>query len=115
MSVNTTLPTVNVIEAKQLITQGAQLIDVRENHEWESGHVPTAKHIPLGTLPTLIDEIDRSIPTILCCRAGSRSSRATTFLIEQGFNAINLDGGITEWVAHGQAIVNSQGEIGTVA
>lgn len=74
-----------------------QIIDVREVEEWNEGHIPQAKLIPLGFLPYRIDELDKDTPIIMVCRSGARSHRATEYLSQMGFDATNMVGGMLAW------------------
>lgn len=88
-------------ELLQRIERGEapQIIDVRETHEWRSGHLAPAEHIALGTLPNRLDEIARDRDVVVYCQMGGRSARAVALLKEHGFdNAINLEGGFTRWL-----------------
>ncbi|HEX3238834.1 MAG TPA: rhodanese-like domain-containing protein [Solirubrobacterales bacterium] len=88
-------------EAQQLIDDGAQLIDVRADHEWEVGRISGASHLPLGDLATRSGEIDRERPVVLYCRGGNRSSMAAAALTEAGFDAVKLTEGIVGWSEEG--------------
>jgi rhodanese-related sulfurtransferase len=84
-------------EARKLIDEGAQLIDVRADHEWEAGRIAGATHIPLPELPQRTGEIDKDRPVVVYCRGGNRSSMATAALGEAGFRAVKLSEGIVGW------------------
>jgi rhodanese-related sulfurtransferase len=86
-------------EARKLIESGAQLVDVRADHEWEAGHIAEAKHLPLPELAERTGELDRGRPVVLYCRGGTRSSMATEALVEAGFDAAKLSEGIVGWAA----------------
>ncbi|GAA4707523.1 rhodanese-like domain-containing protein [Brevibacillus fulvus] len=73
------------------------ILDVREQEEWESGHIPNAKHIPLNELPERLQELDRQTETVVVCRSGGRSSKACEFLAAQGYNVTNMNGGMNKW------------------
>jgi rhodanese-related sulfurtransferase len=88
-------------EARKLIDGGAQLIDVRAEHEWETGHIAGARHLPLAELPQRVEEIDRDRPVVLYCRGGNRSSMATAALAEAGYDAAKLSEGIVGWEREG--------------
>ena len=88
-------------EAREMIDAGAQLVDVRADHEWEAGHLPGAKHIALAELAARAGEIDKDRPVILYCRGGNRSDMATTALAEAGFDAAKLAEGATGWEEEG--------------
>ena len=89
-------------EAKKILdddTLGAfRLLDVRQPHEYESGHIPGAKLIPLGELEYRYGELDNDRGIISYCRSGHRSMAASILLYSLGFeNVYNLDGGIRTW------------------
>ncbi|HEY6729859.1 MAG TPA: rhodanese-like domain-containing protein [Solirubrobacterales bacterium] len=84
-------------EARKLIDEGAQLIDVRADHEWEVGHIAGATHIALPEIPQRTGEIDKDRPVVIYCRGGNRSSMATAALAEAGFDAVKLSDGIVGW------------------
>jgi rhodanese-related sulfurtransferase len=88
---------VNREEAKALIEDGAQLVDVRVGREWEAGHIAGATHLPLEELPDRVGELDRERPVVLYCRGGTRSSMATEALADAGFDAVKLSEGIVGW------------------
>ena len=84
-------------EARKLIDEGAQLVDVRADHEWEAGRIAGATHVPLPELPQRIGEIDKDRPVVLYCRGGNRSTMATAALADAGFDAVKLSEGIVGW------------------
>jgi rhodanese-related sulfurtransferase len=84
-------------EARKLIDGGAQLIDVRADHEWEVGRIAGATHVPLPELPQRLGEIDKDRPVVLYCRGGNRSTMATDALTDAGYDAVKLSEGIVGW------------------
>jgi rhodanese-related sulfurtransferase len=88
-------------EARRLVEEGAQLIDVRADHEWEAGRIAGAEHIALPDLPQHIAELDRDRPVVVYCRGGNRSSMAAAALGEAGFDAVKMDAGIVGWSEEG--------------
>jgi rhodanese-related sulfurtransferase len=70
---------------------------VREQDEWDAGHIADAQHIPLGELGQRLAEIPAGRPIVAVCRSGSRSAAATRGLKQLGFDVENLDGGLTAW------------------
>jgi rhodanese-related sulfurtransferase len=87
---------------KQLVESGgAQVIDVREDYEWEAGRMPGAAHITLEQLPVRAAEIDKDRPVIFVCRVGNRSAFATEAFRNGGYDAYNLSGGVTAWADAG--------------
>jgi rhodanese-related sulfurtransferase len=91
-------------EAKGMVEAGAQLIDVRADHEWEAGRIPGAVHLPLAELAERAGEIDKDRPVVLYCRGGNRSSMATAALTEAGYDAAKLSEGIVGWSESGEPL-----------
>lgn len=88
-------------EARKLVEEGAQLVDVRADHEWEAGRIEGATHLPLDELAQRTGEVDRDRPVVLYCRGGNRSTMATDALAAAGFDAAKLSEGIVGWVEAG--------------
>jgi rhodanese-related sulfurtransferase len=88
---------VNREQAREMVQDGAQLIDVRADHEWDAGRIAGAKHVPLAELAERAGEIDRDRPVVVYCRGGNRSTMATAALAEAGYDASKLVGGIVGW------------------
>ncbi|GBG08152.1 sulfurtransferase [Paenibacillus agaridevorans] len=86
-------------EVKERLAKGEKLniIDVREPDEWESGHIPNVKHLPLGSLGQRLGELDRTKPYIVVCRSGNRSGLACEWLEELGYDVSNMPGGMSLW------------------
>ena len=99
-------------QAAELIAEhDAQLIDVRETHEWEAGRIEGATHIALAQIPTEAESLDRERPVVFQCRSGSRSAMVTNAFRSAGYDAYNLAGGLLEWVADGRSIVPEDGTV----
>jgi hydroxyacylglutathione hydrolase len=76
----------------------AQILDVRSEKEWSSGHIKGAHHIPLGELKERMEELERDSDLIAVCGSGYRSSIAASLLQAKGFTRISsMDGGMTAW------------------
>jgi len=73
------------------------ILDVREPDEWASGHIPGARHIPLGELQARHGELDKDSEIVVVCKSGGRSALACEFLASMGYNAINMPGGMSAW------------------
>jgi len=84
-------------QARKLVEDGAQLLDVRADHEWEAGRIAGASHLPLDELAQHAGEIDRERPVVVYCRGGNRSSMAAAALAEAGYDASKLSEGIVGW------------------
>ena len=91
-------------EAAEKVAAGAQLVDVRQDFEWDAGRIPGAEHIPLEQLPAAADRFDHDRPIVFQCRTGSRSAMASQIFRASGFEAYNLTGGLEAWVAEGREI-----------
>ncbi|WP_125613746.1 rhodanese-like domain-containing protein [Specibacter cremeus] len=88
----------------------ALILDVREDYEWEAGHIDGALHIPLEQLPGRLDDLDPDVDVNVICRTGGRSFRATTWLTENGYCAFNVVGGMGAWFEAGKPMVSGTGE-----
>lgn len=86
----------------------AALLDVREHDEWDAGHAPGAVHIPMGELAGRLDELPDS-PLHVICRSGGRSARVTAYLNANGWDAVNVDGGMQSWAAAGRPMACETG------
>src|SRR5258706_10386248 len=87
---------------------GAVLVDVREQHEWDESHIPGAVHVPKGYLESRIEQAapDKSQPVILYCASGNRSAFAADTLGSQlGYEDVaSMSGGITLWKDRGYEV-----------
>lgn len=80
----------------------AFVLDVREQDEWDAGHLPAALHVPLHELPRRLDEVPADREVLVVCRVGGRSAQAVAWLAAQGRDAVNVEGGLEAWSAvHG--------------
>ena len=95
---------VTIDQLEQAIAQGATVIDVREAHEFEAGHVPHAKHIALNTVPDRISEIPKDEQVWIICQAGGRSMTAANYLEAQGFDVVSVAGGTGSWIGAGKTV-----------
>lgn len=94
------VPEINCQELKDLIDAKAafELIDVREEHEYEFNRIEGSKWIPLGELESRINELDPKKSFVMQCRSGARSAEAARILLANGFTDVrNLVGGINLW------------------
>lgn len=102
-------------EAAALLGGTAVLVDVREEYEWEAGHVAGAVHLPLSLVPTRLGELPRDRRIVVVCRSGRRSAGVTDLLTGSAFDAVNLDGGLLAWVEAGLPLETDRGDEGQVA
>jgi rhodanese-related sulfurtransferase len=98
-------------EAQKLIDDGAQLIDVRTDHEWEVGRIAGATHLPLDELAQRAGEIDKERPVVLYCRGGNRSTMAASALADAGYDASKLNEGIVGWAEAGLPVDPEDGYV----
>lgn len=104
---------IHTIDVQQLKTQMSQnadlcLIDVREQEEWQQGHIAEAMHIPLGDIAKRInnDVPNQQTAVYLHCKAGVRSMHAAQIISELGYSEVySVDGGIIDWVNAGYPVV----------
>lgn len=100
--------------ADALLSQGWQVLDVREPWEVAVGGVPGAVLVPLGQLPGRVGELDAP-GYVVVCRIGARSADACRHLEAKGLEVANLSGGMHAWAAAGNALMTAEGLPGRVA
>ncbi len=87
-------------QVADLLAKGeVQLVDVREPHEFEAGHIANAAHVGLAELASRVEELDANKPLVFYCRTGARSGMATQAFRRAGFDAYNMRGGLVDWEA----------------
>ena len=88
------------------VPAGAQLIDVRENDEWDAVHAQGATHIPMSEITGRIQEIDPDRDIYVICHLGGRSAQVCQYLENSlGWDVINVEGGTNQWEADGLPVV----------
>ncbi len=95
---------VSIDQLQESLAEGAFLIDVREDSEYQSGHVPGAKHIPLGSLGERLNEIPKDQQIWVICQSGGRSMKAANALEDLGYSAVSVAGGTGAWIQAGKEI-----------
>jgi rhodanese-related sulfurtransferase len=103
-----------VAEVPTTFDQSVVLLDVRENDEWQRGHAAGAQHIPMGEIPARIDEIDPEAKLFVVCHLGGRSLKVSQYLARNGYQPVNVDGGMAAWGAAGRPVVTDDGTAGAV-
>jgi molybdopterin/thiamine biosynthesis adenylyltransferase/rhodanese-related sulfurtransferase len=94
-------------EVHELLDDGVALLDVRENDEWDAGHLPGATHVARGYLESRIDGAvpDRDQRVIVYCASGTRSALAAKTLSDLGYGQVeSMTGGITLWKDRGYEV-----------
>ena len=110
------LPSVKPEEAMEMLRSGATLLDVRENAEWNAGHVPGAVHVPAKNVSTqAVKRLPKGRPVVVTCRTGARSRAATRILREKGIEAFNLSGGMAAWESAGGRLIGKGNRPGLIA
>lgn len=108
------VPTVAVSD----VAEGDFLLDVREDDEWQTGHAAGALHIPISEFVGRFAELTEAAPqdgrVNVICRSGGRSAQVTMYLVQQGVDAVNVDGGMQMWEALGRPVVDDKGQPGSV-
>jgi rhodanese-related sulfurtransferase len=105
-------PEVEPASVGELLDQGAVLIDVREQYEWEAGHAPQAVHLPMGEIT--LDNLPDARPLLVVCHVGGRSAAVTDALVRAEVEALNVAGGMAAWERSGLPVVTDTGEAGQV-
>jgi rhodanese-related sulfurtransferase len=98
-------------ELQKLLSEGAQLVDVRADHEWELGRIEGATHLPLAELAERTGELDKDRAVVLYCRGGNRSTMAVEALAAEGYDAVKLSEGIVGWAEAGMPLAPEGGEV----
>ena len=97
----TGLPSVRVadVPVDRLFNERDQFVvmDVREPYEWRSGIIPGAVTVPMGTVPDHLGKLSRDRHYAVVCAHGNRSQAVASFLAEQGYDAVNVAGGMMAW------------------
>ena len=91
-------------QAKEISDQGAYFIDVREPHEYKTGHAPSAVNVPLGSLDRRLGSLPKERDILVICQSGARSASASAFLAKAGYTVFNVKGGTINWRRSGQRI-----------
>lgn len=102
---------VDVKQGKSMAERGALLLDVRELEEYQQGHAPNSRLLPLGQLNKRIAELDayRDKPIAVICRSGRRSAQAVELLRQAGFTqVVNVQGGMNAWEAAALPVVKGK-------
>lgn len=81
----------------QFLAKGAQLIDVRSTMEFNQGALNGAINLPINTIQSCVESIDKSKPVLLYCRSGARSGMVQQFLISLGFKDVYNIGSYTRY------------------
>ena len=108
------IPTVAIDGVPDPLPDDLAVLDVREPFEWEAGHIDGSLHIPMMELPERLGDLPDG-QTLVVCKVGSRSAQAVGYLARQGYDVVNLAGGLYDWQAAGRALVTESGATPYVA
>jgi rhodanese-related sulfurtransferase len=97
--------TVSPGKAKEIQDAGGMLIDVRESHEYRAGHAPGAKHIALSVIERRLNEIPKEREILVICQSGMRSAQAAKELAANGYQVVNVSGGMANWQRSGLKVI----------
>ena len=111
---DTDVPQATIVDVPATFGDAVVLLDVREDDEWQRGHAPGAQHIPMGDVPTRMAEIDAEAQLFVVCHAGGRSQRVAQYLARNGYEPVNIAGGMLAWAGAGRPVVTDDGSVGTV-
>lgn len=105
-NLSTTLPAeISVGEAYNKYQNGAYVLDVRTQEEWNEFHAPNTTLIPLDQLASRLNEIPRDREIVVVCRSGNRSQQGREILIDAGFEQVtSMQGGLNEWRTSGYPV-----------
>ena len=99
---------VDVTQAKEMLSKGAVLIDVRERGEVAAAAygVENVINVPLSQLAGLMSQIPTDKPLVIACQSGGRSHQASVILMENGYaDLVNMDGGMNAWKGAGFDVI----------
>lgn len=103
------IPTVTIADVPHPLPEHVSVLDVREQVEWQHGHIDGATHIPLSELPGRVHEVPEG-PTVVVCKVGGRSAQAVAYLSAGGHDVVNLAGGMVDWADAGRPMVSETGQ-----
>src|SRR6476469_6435619 len=99
------MPEVSPPDAKKIIEAGSQVVDVRTDVEFEAGHIPGARHIPVAELQRESAGLAKEQAIVIYCRSGNRSGPAAEAFDASGWDAHSIDGGLLAWHEAGLELV----------
>ena len=98
-------PEISVSEAYNKYQNGALVLDVRTQEEWDDFHAPNTTLIPLDQLASRLNELPRDREIVVVCRSGNRSQQGRDILLNAGFPQVtSMQGGLNEWRASGYPV-----------
>jgi rhodanese-related sulfurtransferase len=101
-------------QARLLADEGAVLLDVREDDEWQAGHAPEAVHVAMGQVAERVGELPAGRTVVCICRVGGRSASVAGALAGAGYDVRNVEGGMLAWELAGLPVTTDDGGVGRV-
>lgn len=101
--------TLPAVDAAAVDAARATLLDVREDEEWDAGHIDGALHIPMSHLVDRLADLPPARPLTVVCRSGNRSGKVTAWLLGRGVDAVNMAGGMLAWSEAGRPMRATDG------
>lgn len=97
---------ITVADAQAERDNGAFMLDVRTQEEWNAGHIPNATLIPLDQLAARMSEVPKDQRVVVVCRSGNRSAQGRDLLKQAGYTLVtSMGGGMNQWTAAGYDVV----------
>jgi rhodanese-related sulfurtransferase len=93
------------------VMSDSQFIDVREDYEYDAGHIPGSRHVDVNDLNGIADSLDNSRPVVFYCRSGDRSTMPAQAFRASGWDAYAIEGGLQAWVESGNPLEPEDGEV----
>jgi rhodanese-related sulfurtransferase len=105
---------VQITDVPSVFDESVVLLDVREDDEWQRGHAPGARHIPMGQIPSRLAELDPEATLFVVCQVGGRSQRVAQYLAGNGYTPFNVAGGMLAWAGAGRPVITDGGDAGVI-
>ena len=97
------VPTLAPADLAGRTADGWTLLDVRTDEEWADGRIEGSTHLPMDQIVARLDEVPDRV--VCVCGVGARSARVAQYLLAQGREVLNLEGGVHGWVDQGRPLV----------
>jgi rhodanese-related sulfurtransferase len=98
---------ITVQEAYQKYQSGTLVVDVRTQEEWDAYHAPNTTLIPLDQLPNRLSELPKDKEILVICHSGNRSKQGRDILVNAGYNAASINGGLLAWIAQNYPLIGT--------
>jgi rhodanese-related sulfurtransferase len=99
---------ISVEQAYKMYQEGAFVLDVRRQDEWDLYHIPNTTLIPLDQLQSRLNELPKDKQIVVICHSGNRSKPGRDILLAAGFQAVSTTGGLIAWNTQGYPLDGPQ-------